>query len=399
MKTGLVRTSSVALTIFLSGFLSGFLSSVAEAETAKKPQRLALAFGGDLSLAPSPGGFGFALLDFDLGGLPRQSHLHLQFNSDTLTVGIDRVRYTPSVEGGFELRGEGLFAGLLQNYVVDGRSHNDRAFFASYASASTWVKVLNKPHYVELAVTGRRWFFNRIPNGTSPFLVLPADTFVAELRFRYTLWRLKPDKSLWEPHRLFPRLDGVAFGVEVGLDVREHTEPWGALDAANFSPPDLRNAPSKAPRIVKQWAKVGTHLGRKLRLQLEEQVVLMWGEDDLSRVRVGGLNPYVVPVGGMPWAGVLAGRVAAVRLSLHGLVLLRGEHSVELGPLVDAAVVDDVDRIGAGAMRPGALVGVGAFVDARLGPWQVDARVGYSPTISSPGGVDVLVSVGRVFYK
>jgi hypothetical protein len=221
-------------------------------------------------------------------------------------------------------------------------------------------------------------------------LTLPPEAFVGELRLRYTFWRLADDVSLWQPHRLFPRLRGVAFGVELGLDERSAARPWGARDPS-FSPVDPRNDPSPSIVMARQWLRAGVVLQRRVRLQIDESATWMWGEDDLVRLRVGGLNPYSVPLVGAPWAGYLAGRVAALQGSLH--VRLRGEH--ELGLLVDGVVLDDAGRVG--DARPGLLAGIGAFADVRAGAWQFDVRGGWSPTLrpgSVAGGVTLFAALG-----
>ena len=110
----------------------------------------------------------------------------------------------------------------------------------------------------------------------------------------------------------------------------------------------------------------------------------MWDADDLVRLRVGGLNPYSVPLAGAPWAGYLAGEFAAVDASLH--VRVWRDH--EVGVVVDGVVLDDVHR----TRRAD-----GAHRRARrhrrlrrraLGSWQLDVRGGWSPTTQpgSPAG-------------
>lgn len=94
----------------------------------------------------------------------------------------------------------------------------------------------------------------------------------------------------------------------------------------------------------------------------------------MTRARIGGLNPYVVPVAGVPWAGFLSSRYASVRMSGH----VDGG-GTEWVALADAVLVQDVRRDGGDGFSP--VVGIGLGWDARLGPWQIDAMVGYAPEL------------------
>jgi hypothetical protein len=364
--------------------------------------RIGVAFGADASLTPSLGGFGFGILDYKLANLRGGMVLHVNLNSDTLHLSLERIPIKKNVEAGIFVGGEAFYAGILPRYARDGVFDDARGFWASYVDFGAWLKVNEKPSYLELAATGRRWFFS--PTGsTSSALVLPPEMMVGELRIRYTYWRLRPDPSLYEAHRLFPRAVGVALGIELGLDVRESDAAWGALDPTKFSPVDLRNTPSRAPLGARQWMIVGVQLSQKLRLQIQESAAILSGTDDLARLRVGGSNPWVVPVIGYAWASVLASDVAALQISLHGKVFAARGFDVEVGGLVDAVVTDDVHRTGSFTQQPGALVGVGAFVDARLRTWQLDVRTGYAPPTgplaNTSGGYSVLVAAGFGWRK
>jgi hypothetical protein len=338
---------------------------------------LSLAGGGELFGSPALGGHGFVLVRYDLDGLPRQSHFAAELNTDTLRVSYDRLRVGP-VELGFSAAGEVFIAGLLTDYYRDGINDSARGFYASYAAASSYAKLGLGPHFFEVAATARRWFFGRVGD-TSPALTLPADAWVGEFRLRYTLWLLRPDPSLWQAQRLFPRLRGVALGVELGLDERSDATPWGARDPS-FSPIDPRNAPGQTILMARQWLRAGVALHPRARVQLDETATWMWHDDDLVRLRVGGFNPYSVPLAGAPWAGYLAGKLAAVDASLH--VRVWRDH--EVGVVVDGVVLEDPRRTG--AATAGFLGGIGAFADARFGMWQLDVRGGWSPTVQ-PGSV------------
>jgi hypothetical protein len=348
------------------------LAAASESAAADFHHTIAAAGGGEISGSPAFGGHGFVLVRYDLDGLPRQSHFAAELNTDTLRLSYDRLRFGP-VEIGFQVAGEVLIAGLLSDYYRDGANDSARGFYASYATAAAYAKLGVGPHFFDLAVAARRWFFTRA-GATSTELTLPPEAWVAELRLRYTLWMLRPDPSLSEAQRLHPRQRGVALGVELGLDERSDATPWGARAAA-FSPIDPRNDPGRSIFMVRQWLRAGAALHPRVRLQLDEVAIWMWNEDDLVRLRVGGFNPYSVPLAGAPWAGYLAGKLAALDASLH--VRVWRDH--EVGVVADAVVLDDPRRSGGGGA--GVLAGIGAFVDARIRAWQIDLRGGWSPTV------------------
>jgi hypothetical protein len=352
--------------------------------------RISIAGGGELTFSPEFNGHGFVLVRYDLDGLPRATHLGVELNTDTLRLAYDRIRFG-RVELGVNAAGEVLIAGLLSDYYREGHNDSGRGFYASYGSAGVTAKLDEAPHFLELAVTARRWFFARA-GATSPELVLPPEAWVGEVRLRYTLWQVRDDRSLWEPQRLFPRVRGVAFGVELGLDERSEARPWGARDVA-FAPADLRNDPSRSIFVARQWLRAGSAIGRRLRLQVDEVASWMSGADDLVRLRVGGLNPYSVPLVGAPWAGYLAGNLAAIDASLH----VRLGREQEIGVLVDGVALDDRDRTGGVLARPAVLAGVGAFADLRAGSWQLDVRGGWSPTVrpgTPAGGFSLFAAIG-----
>jgi hypothetical protein len=344
--------------------------------------RVGIAAGGDVVLAPGVGGNGFALLRWELFGLPRRGRFMLDFNSDTLRLQLDG-RFG-RIETGVQAAGEVFIAGLLTSHYRDGKNDPSRGFYASYAALAAWAKLHARPHYLELAAGGRRWFFSAT-DSTRADLTLPPEAWVGEIRLRYTLWRIDPDPSLWEAHRLHARVRGFAFGVEVGIDARSHASRWGAPD-------DPRNDPSQQTVMIKQWARAGIDLGRRVRLQLDEFACFMWGEDDLNRVRVGGMNPYSVPLAGAPWAGYLAGKLASLHASLH--IRVKDRH--ELGLILDGVALEDSDRLGP-LGRPGLLAGIGLFADLRIKTWQLDLRTGYSPTL--PHGFGVFLSAGTTLLR
>lgn len=106
-------------------------------------------------------------------------------------------------------------------------------------------------------------------------------------------------------------------------------------------------------------------------------------QDALSRTRVGGLSPYVVPLAGAGWAEFWVESVAAVRIG-PSLKIKR----TELEALLDGAVWSTPTDWGA---SPGGAPtsGWGTALRVRSG-WAergfVEVDLGYAPTLERPGG-------------
>ena len=349
---------------------------------APAPERwqVALGAGADVWYAPTSGTNGFLLLDARRRNVAGGT-LHLLYNTDTLQAGLEDIRLA---DGKLSLsivaRGEALMAGLLFAYYARGDRQSENGFFASYAELRPSLKWHVAPrHSLELALGVRKWFFGR-QGGTSDTLVLPPDAFVFEPRVSYTYWGVRAPSAEWEAHRFFPRIAGIAFGVTVGLDVRSDTRAWGADTGAGLDP---RNDPGAVIVTGRQWLYAGVALGTRVRLQLEEHASYGHGEDDLTRNRVGGMTPYVIPIAGLPWAALLSERLIAAQLGLH--VALGEAKAHEVGLAVSGGVFNDVRRTGDLDSYGGA-GGLMAFADMRFGRFQLHARLGWG--FPSPWQVD-----------
>jgi hypothetical protein len=341
--------------------------------------RLAIAAGFEARVSPDLGGHGYGLVAYDLDGLPADAHLGVSYNTETARLAFDRIRFAGGLlEVGAGATYEFVLAGLLPDYFRNGRLVEGRGFDASYLELWAHFKAnLPRDNFLEVAVGARRWWF--APSDlTAPALVLPRDTWVLEPRLKYTFWRLRDDPSLRDRHRLFPRVRGVAFGAELGLDFRSARGPFGALDPAVFDPVDPRNAGDSPVVVFRQWLRAGWQIGDRFRIQVAETAGAGSGEDDLTRARIGGLNAYVVPLAGAPWAALLADRFIALEISLH----VRIFRELELGVLGDGVALEDPQRIG--EREFGLLGGLGAFADFRLGGFQIDLRGGWTPSLSVP---------------
>lgn len=342
---------------------------------------------------------GIALLGWDTRPLWRQGRLHVVLNTDTLSLGFSGMRLTEAVELGWELKSEFKIAGTLADYFQDGQTVEGRGFYANYVQPRVFAKLrIAERTWMELDVGGRRWVFEPIDKGpreTDPALTLPPDAWVFEPRLRYTWWNLQHDAGWSDRHRLFPRLRGIAAGVELGLDARADDQPWGARDAAVFTSVDTRNAPDPFAPRARQWFLAGVQVVPAVRVEFREQAAFGSGEDDLSRDRLGGSSPYTVNLPGAPWGAWFSERYVGGLASAH----IRVIDDLEVGPQVGAIVLADPHRVG-DTDAVGTEAGFGVLADWRHGPWQVNARGGWSPTVSETADLvafNAWISAGYVF--
>lgn len=359
-------------------------------EAAAQGWRFGAAFAADAWLSPEADGQAIALFDARNRGLVAGGDLHLLYNTDTLQVSVEDVPLgATGLRFGAAVRGEALIAGVLINHFVRGRDEPARGFFASYVLATASLKWLAAEHHaVEVAATGRRWFFGPDDDPVAVQGTLPGVGWVFEPRLRYTFWRLSAGAREWGAEVLFPRVTGVAAGVELGLDLRDDTAAWGQAAGSGRR----RNEPGAVTLTARQWLRAGVQLTPRVRVQVEEFASWGEGEDDLTRVRAGGMNPYVVAIPGLPWPALLCERLVAGQLSVHVRPSLARGH--ELGVAVAGGAFNDVRRAGALADFDGA-GGAALFGDLRFGRWQVYARAGYAfPVAWLDGGPHVSAFAG-----
>ncbi len=361
---------------------------VPAASNAKISHRVAILAGAEMGVQPEFGAHGIGILAYDLEGLPRGMTFSAELNTDTLRLRLERIRFMDGeLELGAYLTGEALLAGLQTDYFRQGEKDPSRGFNASYAAAGLsgkWNPV--RHHYLELALGFRHWFF--AANGdTDPSFTLPPDTWAQETRLRYTYWGVKHDLSWRDRHRLYPRIRGVAFGLDVGADVRGETHLWGTLDSASV---DTRNDPERASFSARQWLLYGLQIMDRVRTQVRQEAFIGGGLDDLNRSIVGGLNPYVVPLAGAPWAAFRSHRHLALRWSWH----FRLYDQLEAGLMGDLVWLADPGRDGGSQM--GTQAGVGLFADWQLGAFQIDVAVGWCPTLQweAGGSLGALAALG-----
>lgn len=339
--------------------------SSASADDDKKWHGQAAA-GADFGLIPDVSGFGFALFQATRADIVGDADLRLYYNTDTIEVGLDRLSLGKNLELSVALRGEAIFAGLLRFYYQQGTRVSGNGFNASYIVLLPKLQWhAGHDHTLELLTNVRRWFFGS-SNNTDPSYILPADSWVFEPRLGYIYWNVSSPQEEWGADRLFPRIEGVALGASIGVDVRSNTSPWGLLDG--------RNDPTKAILSINQWLRAGWRFGDWFRLEVQDTA--NWGEnqDDITRLRVGGMNPYVVIVPGLPWSAILSERLFIAQVS--GNFRVKKGKPQELGLLISGGTVNDPFRVG-DLNDFGGIGGLAITTDLRFGIWQVYGRAGY----------------------
>lgn len=377
------------------------LTSLAATAQAEEHD-LYVAGGAEGWFSPELGGHGYALVSYQRFDMWRGLDLDLTYNTDTLQATARGLRISDNLELGGYLKGQAIFGGLLTDFYQEGLLVPGRGFNASYVQGAALIEANAKPVFMQLELGGRRWAFNANDN-TSPDLVLPPDMWVFEPRLRITYWEIEHDRSINEPHRHYWRVEGWGLGLELGSDFRQGWRGWGEVADDAHEGADRRNLSGDQPITFRGWLRWGMQVFEPLRVQTSLFVSAARNEDDLTRVRLGGMNPYVVPLAGLPWASHLPQNFGAAQVSAH--FRLYGES--EVGLLADAAQLSEADALrvayspetdGLGA----SLYGVGVFGDWRWGDgWQLHVRGGYalpSDFLAESPHLTAWLSVGKQIF-
>ena len=389
--------SPCALT--LAVLLATFASAWPRGSTAEPENWQGYAYGGgELNLAPrlpeQPTGHGWAAFDSRGVGIVGGGDLHLFYNTTKLPAGIERFSFAQDKLALFAfVEGEAVISQLLNDYFERGRRIDEFGFKASYVLASAKLQWYPGRHQtLEVILAARHWWFgNR--NTTSANYVLPDDTWVFEPRIGYNYWNVDVPAEEWEALRMFPRIEGIALQITGGLDLRSSSVPWGLGDG--------RNDPGNLIYSVDESLRAGWRFGSLVRLQLDQWGRYGWRQDDITRSRIGGVSPYVIPVPGLPWPALISERFFAGQLGLHLRAKPSSPH--EFGVLVGGGAFNDVKRTGALGSY-GGTGGLALFGDLRFGPsgrYQLDLRVSWGfPTswLIDPPYLSGLVAFGvRIF--
>ncbi len=365
-----------------------------EAAEDDEPRNWFAGVGADVWLGGATGGHGYTQLQWRWYGLSDSGRLDLVWLTDTLEVRASQLELSEYFHLDASLKGQYPFGRLLPDYYREGRRQPAREFYAGYLRADVTLEVSDgQRHFLKLSARGRKWWFQRVDR-TGANLTLPDDPWVFEPRLSYTYWHVERDRSQWQPHHPFPRTRGVAFGASIGADWRTETDEWGARTRP-FSPLDARNEPDAPIITARQWFELGWPRSTPFYVHWTERAA--WGqhEDDLTRRRLGGLNPWVVPIAGLPWGSLVSGRYVTSQFGLRWA----GWNDHELGIFVDGGAVADIRRTG-DLDDFGPAAGAGMLADLRFGPWKVDTRLGWAYPFSwleARPSLSFWVSTGRTW--
>ncbi|MCC7384891.1 MAG: hypothetical protein IT384_23790 [Deltaproteobacteria bacterium] len=273
--------------------------------------------------------------DFSAG--VRNGPWSIEFLTDTLDL-----RYAAPHTSGRHwvgLRGELIAAGLISSPWTAGAPDPARARGAGYAGADAgWYVYFGPGLYAGVSAWIREYFLYGLSSTTVPV----ADPSLVVAPSLVLGW--------WSEHGRVEVTGGGDFGVEHGREAGVlRSSPRIAVAA------ELRPRWILAPRI-------------ELRAGAAED------QDDLTRTRLGGLNPYSVPLAGAGWGEWWVEDYAAVRAG----PCLSGELG-EISLVVDAATFDG-----------GSAFGLAALGKLRL-PWlSIEGSLGFAPEIPRQPGVSRL---------
>ncbi len=264
----------------------------------------------------------------------------VEYNTDTFSLNITRpVDY---IDFSIHLKLEESFAELLPDYYKDGVLIKNRGFSASYQIAGFSFKTnFLSPHYIGVYYGKSSWRFSRAPY-TSSALTLPVAFDEERTSLTYTYWSLSDDPSWYKGNIFYPSPRGFAFGYQSDSRMRSSVNRWGAIDSIAFSGVDQRNNPEKSGAKELFWLMGGSDILGPAAIEWYAISGVVSGGDDIDRFKVGGLNPYVIPLGGLPWAGVVTDRLTAGWFNLD----LKYFEEFNFGFRVDTAYAQDIRRTG-----------------------------------------------------
>jgi hypothetical protein len=280
-----------------------------------------------------------AQVDGDPHGVVNAGVANDDFAVELVTDTIE-MWWRPAHEGGrafLGLRAQGYASQLFVSPWTRGAKDRSRALVVPHAEiAAGAVEDLGAGFYAGVRGSAKAfWFFARSDDTSVP---VPEPTFV-----------ITPEASLgWWSER-------ASFEVTAGADVRDGFVSGRAELRVEWRP---------------RWI-----VGPRIELDAAAGHLL----DDLTKARVGGLNPYVVPVAGAAWAEWWVEDYAAARA---GPEVSWSWGSVAL--VTDAAVFDDETR-GARFIDPWA-VGFALLSEVRFGTFFASAALGYAPWIERQEG-------------
>ena len=252
----------------------------------------------------------------------RRGPFSVELFTDTL-----ELKWSPESEHGrfwIAARGEAYAAGLLISPWTNGAPDRARALSARYVGLDGgWMRYLPASLYAGVHASVREYTFSA---RESTRIAVPDATTLGTVDV--VLGRYSPDAHVW---------------LRAGFDARPDVFAPHVSGEALWHPAAARPL---APifELRAGWAR---------------------SQDFLTLTRVGGLNPYVVPVAGAGWAEWWVENYLAARAGL----LWQGEHA-QAGVVIDVAAFDSDIKAGT------ALV-----AGAHGRRWFIDAALGYAPAI------------------
>jgi len=289
---------------------------------------------------PSPHGV------FDVGA--RRGAFSAQLLTDTLDV-----RWAPELDRGrwwVAARGEFGAAGLLISPWSDGAPDPSRALTASYGGVEGGgIRYLPRGLYAGGQLAARYYLFSAMDATTAP---VPEARLLSTPEGIVGYWQ----ESLQGWVRGGANVGPALFSPHVAAEVKARPD-W-----------------TVAPRVE---LRAGAGMD----------------QDYLTSTRVGGLNPYVVPLAGAGWAEFWVEDYAAARVGPEGRVPLAGGALV-LGAMADLVAFRTFEQ------EEDAAVGLAATAQWRKERWSVEGSWGYAPWLERQEGVSPMagwLSVGIDF--
>lgn len=275
----------------------------------------------------------------------RKGAFSIELLTDTL-----EVRYAPEQARGrwwVAARGEGGAAGLMISPWAQGAPDPSSALLASYAGVEGgWLRYLPRGLYAGGQAVARLYTFAPFSDATT--VAIPGTTPFATLDLLAGYYS--------------PRLSGW---TRVGADLEGQTLAPHAHGSLGWRQPLL---------------------GSNLQTRVHLNAGIADGQGLISRTRLGGLNPYVVPLAGAAWAEWWVEDYVAARIGLgHQTEFL------DLEVFADGAWFDGAEAVGAGAR-----------LRLTVKHWFVDGAFGYAPAIPRQEGVgrsSVFLLLGRTWSR
>lgn len=280
------------------------------------------------------------------------------WSAELLTDTLD-LRWSPEGDKGrawVALRGELGAAALMMGPWTSGAPAPEQGFGASYLGGEAGILGYGRHGlYAGLAGHARRVSFRELPV-TEVALPAPSPWLLADV----VAGLYRPQGHIW-----------VRAGVQhdaLGDSVQPH------VHATATATPDF---------------------GERLGAVVELRAGTARGQSILTRTRVGGMNPYVVPIAGAGWGEWWAESYAIGRLGPR-LTWDKGDHTVQHRLVVDGGLADDLT---ASAASDAALLwGVGSLNRWARQRWFGELDVGWGAGLSRGEGVlpvSVWFAVGR----